>query len=611
MRRNPTLSASARRVTQPEYWAAITRAALPRTAAMERAALAELELLDTLDVLKWSGDLGGVGTGAFEFGDWRKSLSFLGGSAAGLDLQAVNGIGHTPSRVPPSTYEITEEQYWDAVRQVLDYALRERARYTSVSPEDDREALASELWFTIHGHHQTSSRGHPHATWPHALDVLRHTQNLDATLLLPGGTSRTVDAARGEITYDWLNSAGDRRSAIELLATLAMWSDALRMGTSAGRYMPNPEDDESPYWDVDTQPYWVVDTGGDAFDQPTRQDGIDAARELVRGGSEAVFVWGGGSGGEEPEFLIWTEDVDGEWVARETTDPEVMVLVADKFGLRSLGMPIPESWPPGMTPNIRPDAYWKAVQQMTVRTHYPVDYRKDVPLAATFVVGYEDALDALRLSSDPGMIGPWLTGVMAPKPSDEPLYGSLPPERNTNARDLTVAELVVATGRVAALADTDWWAKEKKPYPSPAPPVMSLDDYIAYVRQAAITVARSPNPVVTYEALLDAEPYAGGAGSMGAHPLIALPRGGTFQYRVLDVLLHTAHPEAIWENAVRRIGFEQPALYDRTKVKFNEACGKSSSEQAFAWLASAAFGADILDELSVMGLSKYAPNAVG
>jgi hypothetical protein len=96
-----------------------------------------------------------------------------------------------------------------------------------------------------------------------------------------------------------------------------------------------------------------------------------------------------------------------------------------------------------------------------------------------------------------------------------------------------------------------------------------------------------------------------------------MPRKSGFPFRTLDVLAHTQHPEAIWEGALRRFHFINPGatspsfFVDQWKVGFNEACGRSNSEMVFAWLASAAFGEDILDELSVMGLSKYAPNEVG
>lgn len=613
---------NARRVTQPEYWSAIVRAALPRTSAMERAALEEIKHFDLFDVLKWAQNLSATGIGAFEFGDWRKSLNFLAIGAVSDDMEFVGRIGRVPSSPPPPTYEVTEDQYWDEVRRALGYALKAVAQYTSTDPDDVNASLAKELWHRIHGHNK--AHPHPFVQWPRSLDVLRHSQNLDSTLAQHWDSDSIVGYARADITYDWLqNTNRNRHQAIELLSEVAMWADAVRMGTSQGKYAPNPEEEDKDYWGGD---YWIVDIGGDAFDQPTREDAIDAAREMMReesvsrGGAfhkaQAVFVHRGGMGGEEPAFLTWLDLDNGEPRIAETTDPEVMVLVADRLGLRELGMPIPESWPPGMTPNIRPDAYWAGVRQMTVRTHYPVDYVKDMPLAASFVVSYEDALDAMRMSSEPGMIGPWLDKVSAPKPSDEPLLGLLPPDpdadRSVAASDpkptpkpLTVVELVLTAGRIAALADTDHWAVHKKPYPSPAPPLMSLDDYIAYVRQAALIVARSPDPSTAYLQMLNVE------GSMNAHPLIVLPRGDLFPYRSLDVLRHTSHPEALWEDAWRRIGFEQPALYDRTKAKFNEACKYASSEKAFAWLASAALGADILDELSVMGLSKYDPGAVG
>ncbi len=621
MRTNPTLQAGAIRVSQPEYWSVIVRAALPRTAAMARGALAELEQLDTLDVLKWSDDLGGAGPGAFDFGDWRKSLSFLAGSAAGLDLQTVERIGHVPSSAPPPTYEVTEEQYWDEVRRVLAYAMKGLAQFTSSDPDDVNAELPRELWFKIHGHNQAGP--HPFTSWPRALDVLRHTQNLDAALAQPAGRGTAIDYVRQNVTYEWLQlgAAAARRECIELLAQLAMWADAVRMGTSAGRYTPNQEEEDRDYWGGD---YWIVDIGGDAFDQPTREDAIEAARAMMReesvsrGGefhkAEAVFVHRGGMGGDEPAFLTWLDLDSGEPRVVETTDPEVMVLVADRLGLRELGMPIPTAWPPGMTPNIRPDVYWDKIRQMSVRMHYPADYDKDLRLAEAFVVDYRDALDAMRLSDEPGMIGPWLPHVKAPKPFDTPLYGVLPGE--VNSRNFSVNELVLAAGRVAAVGDADFWGAQRRRATPNAPPLMSLDEYLDYVRQAAVMVARSARPGATFEALLDAEhtAYAGGGVAVSAHPLIAVTHQH-FPYRALDVLVHTAHPEALWEDSRRRARFEQqvtvPLVHDRTKDMFNQACMASDSEKSFAWLASAAFGADILDELAVMGLSKYAPGEVG
>jgi hypothetical protein len=249
-----------------------------------------------------------------------------------------------------------------------------------------------------------------------------------------------------------------------------------------------------------------------------------------------------------------------------------------------------------------------------VRVKYPPAYEADQHLV-TFLPTWEDQLDALRLSSETGMIGPFLDKVKAGQRFGEPLMGLLPGERNT--RDLTVRELVATAARLAAVADADYFGGKRTTYASPAPPVIRLDDYLAYVRQAAVAIGRSAAPEQDFMGILDIEP---GVSAISAHPLLALPRQAVFPYRTLDVLRHSQHPEALWQDAERRARFRQglssgesahDSYGDPWKEGFNEAGHYAKSETAFAWLASAAFGSDILDELAVMGLSNYAPNPAG
>lgn len=268
----------------------------------------------------------------------------------------------------------------------------------------------------------------------------------------------------------------------------------------------------------------------------------------------------------------------------------------------------------GFTPNIRPDVYWDNIRQLSVRVHYPVDYENDQRLV-TFVNDYRDALDAIRISSEPGMLGPFLSVTrVGTDPVDGTIVASLFGEPS---REYTVEELILAAARMDAVTDADYWGTHRAAYPTKAPPLMSLDEYLDYVHTAAVAIARDARPGPAFEKMLNVDLYSTPTtrGVQG-HPLIAIPRRAAFPFRTLDVLRHTEHPEAIWEDAFRRLEFQSgvppdASSIDPWKTGFNKACYYAHTEDVFAWLASAAFGADILDELSVMGLSKYAPNEVG
>lgn len=573
------------RVSRDGYWAAIKAAA--------RGGVGPLAALDPLDVLKWTNGLRDAGGTNLLLTNVAWSLSELAKDAAQVDAAA--WTGRIPDDAPADTYELTEEQYWDGVRDLLAAARRALAGYTFASSDEEDEALKVELFELASGSQQVkkliAAKGksagrwnqHPFTVWPRALDTIRHSQNLQAQL-----TADDIPNRQDMLDMWYDGSSPATQTAIEDIAQIALWADALRMGTSAGTYVPNGI-------------YEAMAARG--FVQSALDRGLKAwGREVAPG---VVFII---ENPHDPTEDIDSADVGVVLVEIGPKGSEVMRRArVSLFQALSSAKALEEEFGGGRyAPNITPFSYWDHIKRIAPKVHYPPVYESDQQLM-TFVASVPDALDAMRMSSEPGMIGPWLGHVSVSMQEGEKLFGALPGQTD---RELTVAELLVAAGRVAAVADADHWGAARQPFQSPAPPLMTLDDYLRYVRDAALLVARSKSPSATFEALLDPLHTGHGtraAAAVSAHPLIARVRGDAFPYRSLDVLHHTSHPEALWEDTRRRTTFAVTG--DWWKAGFNAACKRADPEEVLVWLAAAAFAADVLDELGAIHLSKYAPNA--
>lgn len=735
------------RVGRDDYWALVTRAARG-----DGSARTELHQSDVLDVLKWTNGIPGAGPLLLHFQDLPRSFSELAQAAVDEDITDVQRIGHVPSAAPGPTYELSEEQYWDGVRDVVRYARQGDDALQGSADQNDR-ALADALYDLLGGDQGARGgrgSGHPFLLWPRCLDVLRHTAS-QGEIEDPDLHNEAKDTA----AEDW--TARERRGAIVTIAGIAMFADAWRLAHAVGNYIPNIR--QQSYWDeirklerslpypldvnrdvvrvtffndfhdaldvlrLSSNPamlsYRVRDLvpGQQGWIPPAQRYGgpppqlitvesvvlvaaryaaladvdylgsrrqpftstapapitLDQYRDYVTNAAnhlsrnpdpsdfEALFFADatGGYGGHpllawNPsvsdfpyralDVLMHTDRPEALWddeqrrrrfvqaaggvfynnqdqmqgylnaLSRDSVEQVINWIasaafcadVLDELGAMQLGLLGPA---PGgrFTPNIRPSQYWDAVRDITPRTHYPIDYDKDIHLTFGFVADFHDAIDVLRLTSSPTRADAWIGGVGVAG-GNRWRQGLTDVGGRLSVPDsmlFTVAEYVIGCARLSALEDTDYWARMKAPFPKPGshstmdrpPPPLSLDEYLALVHQAAVTAARAMLPEAKLEELFNMN-------NQKSHPLLHWQ--GVFPWRALDVLEHTARPEAIYDDPRR--GSLPHAGYDPWIERFDKNTKDGDVARTLVVLASAAMLADVMDELGALRLSKYAPN---